>query len=236
MGKSGVTVVVPVYNNAATLKDLCARVRGALSDLPLEIVLVGDRSTDPSLQVMERLAVKAVAHTHNRGQNAAIVSGLAEASYPLTCVIDGDLEDPPESIPLLLSPVEAARAHVAFASRDESPRLTSRLFRWTIRRLFPSLPSHPCLCFAIDEVGREALVQAAQEGDYLPALIGWLGLSSAQVATTRGAGPHRAGTSAYRRLRRARYAAVALGAALRLRWRPRGSRSAARPTAGGGTA
>jgi glycosyltransferase involved in cell wall biosynthesis len=221
MSKAGVSVVVPVYNNAATLQELCVRVRNVLADRPLEIVLVDDRSTDQSLQVMRRLAVTAIAHPHNRGQNAAIVSGLAAASHPLTCVIDGDLEDPPESIPLLLAPVEASRAQVVFASRDETPRPSSRLFRWTIRRLFPSLPGHPCLCFAIDAGGRQALVQAARDGDYLPALIGWLELPSEQVAVNRAPRPDRAGASAYRGLRRARYAAAALGAALRLRWRPR---------------
>jgi glycosyltransferase involved in cell wall biosynthesis len=226
MAKNGVTVVAPVYNNAATLQELCARVRHALADRPLQIVLVDDRSTDRSLQVMEGLAVTTIAHSHNRGQNAAIVSGLAAAAHPLACVIDADLEDPPESIPLLLASVEAAEVQVAFASRDEARRPTSRLFRWTLRRLFPSLPGHACLCFAIDAAGREALVRAARDGDYLPALIGWLELPARQVAITRGPRPDRAGASANGGLRRTRYAAAALRAAFRLRWRRRRSRSA----------
>jgi glycosyltransferase involved in cell wall biosynthesis len=218
-GANGVSVVVPVYNSAATLEELVRRVREVVSDRPLEIVLVDDWSTDGSRALLGRLGVRTVAHTRNRGQNAAILSGLTVASQPLSCVIDADLEDPPESIAQLLAPLDAAQAQVVFAGRVETRRASSRVFRWAIQRLFPSLPAHPCLCFAIDAAGRAALVRVGRDDDYLPALIGALGLSSTQAVTTRGVRPAHAGASAYGRVKRVRYAATMLGAALRVWWR-----------------
>ena len=217
MKTAGVSVVVPVYNNAATLPELCRRVRAALDGRPVEIVLVDDRSTDDSLRVIERLGERVVAHGRNRGQNAAVLSGLAQATEPLTCVLDADLEDLPEGLPVLLSGLDPAGASVVFSSREEPHSMGSRVFRWAIRRLFPSLPPHPCLCFAIDEGARLALVARARSGDYLPAVIGALRLPATQVAIARAARP--AGRTAYSGSRRVRYAISMLASACRVRWR-----------------
>jgi undecaprenyl-phosphate 4-deoxy-4-formamido-L-arabinose transferase len=216
---SGVTIVVPVFNNAATLVELCRRVRVALADRPLEIVLVDDRSTDHSASVIAHLDVVCVSHPDNRGQNAAILTGLRRATHETACVLDADLQDRPEDIPRLLAPLLAGQAHVAFASRGDARRTSSRLFRWLLTRLFPSLPEHACLWFAIDGTARAALLAAARDEDYLPAVIGALGLSCVQVDTTRDARPAAAGPSAYGRLKRLRYAGHAIGAALRARLR-----------------
>lgn len=219
MSKTGVSVVVPVYNNAATLPELCRRIRAAVSDRPLELVLVDDGSTDGSHEIIEHLGARTVRHPRNRGQNAAILSGLTLATQPVACVLDADLEDPPEAIPLLLSRMDAVRARVAFASREEARPLTSRLFRWAVRYLFPSLPPYPCLFFAIDEAGRAALVALARHNDYLPAVIGSLGLPSTQAIIARGSRPANTGRSGYAGLRRVRHGIGMLAASLRVRWR-----------------
>jgi glycosyltransferase involved in cell wall biosynthesis len=217
---TGVSVVVPVYNNAATLPELCRRLQDVLRDRPTEIILVDDASTDESRRVIEALRVSWVWHPRNAGQNAAILSGLRVATHPLASVLDADLEDPPEGIPLMLLPLENGTARVAFSSRDEVRTLGSRMFRWTIQRLFPSLPAHPSLCFAIDPVGRQALLGVSRGDDYLPAVIGALGLRSVEVAVARRARPASAGPSAYAALRRVRYAVMMLRASLRVWWRP----------------
>ena len=212
-------MIVPVYNNAATLPEVCRRVRVALAARPVELVLVDDASTDDSREVIAQLDVRLVAHARNQGQNAAILAGLTQATQPMACVLDADLEDPPEAIPLLLEAVESGRSSVAFASRDEARRPSSRLFRWVLHRLFPSLPVHACLCFAIDDAARIALVEAAREDDYLPAVIGALRLPSTQVAIRRGSRPDAAGRSQHAGLKRLRYAANALRASIRVKVR-----------------
>jgi len=217
--KASVSVVVPVYNNAATLPELCRRVRAALPGRSVEIILVDDGSTDGSRPVIEGLDVRSVWHERNRGQNSAILSGLREATQPLACVLDADLEDPPEAIPRLLEPIEGGLARVVFASRDEARSVGSRFFRWAIHRLFPSLPPHPCLFFAIDEAGRRALVEASRPDDYLPAVIGALSLATLEVTVARGARPPVAGPGALGPMGRLHYGTTMLGASVRLRWR-----------------
>src|SRR5688572_28054659 len=174
----GVTVVVPVHNNAATLAELAQRIRATLAGRPLELLYVDDASTDASPEILRTLDAVVITHARNRGQNAAVLSGLAAARHPLTCVLDADLQDPPEELPRLLRAL--GPTNVVFSSRTEPHPATSRVFRWILHGLFPTLPPHPCLCFAIDDAARNRLVEAACEGDYLPAVIGRLRLSAAQ--------------------------------------------------------
>lgn len=213
----GVSVVVPVYNSAATLSELCRRIRRVLTDRPHDVIMVDDGSTDDSLGVMSRLGVRVVALGGNRGQNAAILAGLAHATQPSSCVLDADLQDPPEAIPELLSCLESSGAHVVFSSRNAAPRLSSHVFRRLLWLLFPSLPPHACLCFAIDQQARDTLLTAASERDYLPAIIGALNFTTAEVIVERSA--RLAGRSAYGRVKRVRYAIHMLASALYQRWK-----------------
>lgn len=213
----GASVVLPVHDNAPTLRALCERLRTAAGDRPLEIIMVDDASGDDSLAVMRSLGVVVVALGRRAGQNAAILAGLSRATQPHACVMDADLQDPPEALPRLLAALEAGGPRVVFSSRETASPATSRWFRRVLRGLFPSLPETPCLCFAIDAPMRAALLARAAPGDYLVAAIGALGVPTGSVRIPRA--PRPAGRSAYTRSRRARYAAWALGSALRLRLR-----------------
>lgn len=217
----GVSVVVPVYGNAQCLPELVSRVRQALPGRALELVFVNDASPDDASRVLPALDAIVVTHGVRRGHGAAVLSGLARASAPLACVLDGDLQDPPELLPELLAPLERGEASVVFSGRGGARRLSSRLFRRVLRAVFPSLPAHACLCFAIDARGREAVLSVARESDYLIAVIGSLGLRTAMIPGRREERPQ--GRSAYTALRRVRYAAKALVsvARWRLRMRPR---------------
>jgi undecaprenyl-phosphate 4-deoxy-4-formamido-L-arabinose transferase len=217
MNPRGVSVVVPVYNNASTLPELCRRLRLAMPDRPLEIVMVDDGSADDSLAVMRRLSVVAVAGQRNRGQNGAILVGLARAAHPICCVLDADLQDPPEALPAMLTRLETGDVGVVFSSRRAPRHITSRLFRFAVQRLFPTLPPHPCLCFAINADVRLALVEVATDSDYLPAVIGALRVPATEVAIERGF--RSGGESGYAGTKRVRYAAGALWSAIQLRGR-----------------
>jgi glycosyltransferase involved in cell wall biosynthesis len=210
----GVTVVVPVHNNADTLAELARRIRATMAGRPLELLYVDDASTDGSAGILRTLDAVVITHARNRGQNAAVLSGLAAARYPLMCVLDADLQDPPEELPRLLGAL--GPTHVVFSSRTEQHPATSRVFRWILHGLFPTLPPHPCLCFAIDDAARNRLVEAACEGDYLPALIGRLQLSAAQIAIARRP---RSSSTGLRGIQRWRYAVQMLGSAMRIRLR-----------------
>ena len=209
-----VSVVAPVFNNAGSLPALCSRVRVAFAPEPVEIVLVDDGSSDGSREVLAALDVTRVLHDRNRGQNQAILTGLGAASGEVCCVLDADLEDPPEALPALIAAL-TDRVPVAFSSRDE-PRLAStRLFRRVMRAAFPTLTPHACLCFAMTRTVVDRLLAVAREGDYVVALIGGMGVPTTEVLIQRE--ERRSGQSGYPGLARYTHAARLLWSSLRVR-------------------
>jgi glycosyltransferase involved in cell wall biosynthesis len=212
-----VTVVSASHNNARTLPELCRRIRAALPGC--EIIIVDDASTDQSAAVARALGVDVIPLAVRSGQNEAIRAGLARARGHACCVLDADLEDPPEALPALLGALGDGNARVVFSSRDGRRRLTSRVFRRTMRLLYPTLPPRACLCFAIDAASARAVVRAGSPRDYLVAVIGALRLPAAQVRIVRE--PRAESPSGYAGLKRMRHGLRLLRAAVRLRWQRR---------------
>jgi undecaprenyl-phosphate 4-deoxy-4-formamido-L-arabinose transferase len=108
-----VSVVVPVYNSAATLAELTARVHKVLTPLVqhLEIIFVNDGSRDNSWQVICGLAelyqsVRGLDHMRNYGQHNALLAGVRAARNDVIVTMDDDLQHPPEEIPKLLAKLE----------------------------------------------------------------------------------------------------------------------------------
>lgn len=102
--------VVPIYNEAAILRELDTRLRGVLEGIGLDwrVIYVDDGSDDGSADVLARLAAEhtrvSVVHlSRNFGQQLAIAAGLATADADAVVLLDGDLQDPPEVIPELVA-------------------------------------------------------------------------------------------------------------------------------------
>src|SRR3569623_759304 len=113
------TVIVPVYNERATVDELLQRVVAV--PLDMQVVVVDDGSTDGTLQVLERwegrAPVELLAHARNRGKGAAICTGLEHARGRYTLVQDADLEYDPRDYLRLLEPIMAGEADVVYGSR-----------------------------------------------------------------------------------------------------------------------
>ncbi|HEX7525198.1 MAG TPA: glycosyltransferase, partial [Gaiellaceae bacterium] len=103
------SVVVPVYRNAATLRELHARLGEVLPELDRrELIFVNDGCDDGSGAVLRDLAeadrtVVVVELEANRGQHSAVLAGLERSRGEWTIVLDADLQDPPEAIPALIA-------------------------------------------------------------------------------------------------------------------------------------
>ncbi len=103
------SVVIPVYNEEATIEDVIKNLKDCLNNKKLnyEIVCVNDGSTDNSLNIMKRIPdITLVNHLQNRGMGAAIKSGILAAKHDVIITFDADGQHFPEDIPRLLNEYE----------------------------------------------------------------------------------------------------------------------------------
>lgn len=114
------TVVIPTYNEAGTLQEVVARVQAV--DVPAEIIIVDDASTDGSAEVAARIAASAdnvtlLRHDRNRGKGRALRTGFEAATGDFVIVQDADLEYDPAEYSKLLNPLLQGRADAVYGSR-----------------------------------------------------------------------------------------------------------------------
>jgi glycosyltransferase involved in cell wall biosynthesis len=110
MEKASISVVVPVYNEEQNIPLLYREIKFALDKISknYEIVFVDDGSSDQGLSALREIAsrdplLKVLALARNRGQTAALVCGINYASGDVIVLMDGDLQNDPNDIPMLIS-------------------------------------------------------------------------------------------------------------------------------------
>ena len=114
------SVVMPVYNEAATIRQSTRRVRAV--PLDIELICVDDGSTDGTREVLRQLHADGVIDTlvlqpTNRGKGFAVRTGIARAGGDVIVIQDADLEYDPFELPRLLEPIADGRADAVFGSR-----------------------------------------------------------------------------------------------------------------------
>lgn len=128
------SVVIPCYNERATIRQLIERVRDATVKVRKEIILVDDCSTDGTREMirdeLKSLVDKAIFHEHNRGKGAALRSGLQEATGQIVVVQDADLEYDPREYPKLIAPILQHGADVVYGSRFAGGETHRVLYFW----------------------------------------------------------------------------------------------------------
>ncbi len=114
------SVVIPVYNEVGTIKQIVEAVKKAPVD-ELEIIVVDDHSTDGTIDVLrqevEPMVDRVFYHDINRGKGAALRTGFAEVTGDVVVIQDADLEYDPQDYEILLEPIRVGRADVVFGSR-----------------------------------------------------------------------------------------------------------------------
>jgi glycosyltransferase involved in cell wall biosynthesis len=124
------SVVIPVFNEVGTVREVLARVRA--TPHPKEIIVVDDGSTDGTSDLLRDLkepGLVVIHHERNRGKGAALRSGFGRATGQIILVQDADLEYDPADYPRLLKPIHDGKADVVYGSRfgGEAHRV---LFYW----------------------------------------------------------------------------------------------------------
>jgi glycosyltransferase involved in cell wall biosynthesis len=126
------SVVIPCFNESATILDLIDRVRSS----PVEskqIIVVDDGSSDGTRELLQELKADdliVLLHDRNRGKGAALCTGFAAARGQISIVQDADLEYDPAEYPLVIGPIVQGKADVVFGSRFQGAAPHRVVYFW----------------------------------------------------------------------------------------------------------
>ena len=127
-----VSLIIPVYNEASTIRELLERVE-ALA-FAKQLVIVDDGSTDGTSEILRELAPS---HPHwhlisqaNRGKGAAVRAAIPHLIGQITVIQDADLEYDPAEVPSLIEPIKRGAADVVFGSRLSGGRPQRAYLFW----------------------------------------------------------------------------------------------------------
>jgi len=178
-----VSIVIPVFNEAANLPALWARLKPVVEQLgrPWEVVLIDDGSTDRSLEILRDIAagesgrVRVVELARNFGQHSAILAGFRQCRGDVVVTLDADLQNPPEEIPRLLAAIDAGNDVVGgwrSQRQDEGwRRIASRLHnRLTSRIVGVPMHDYGCMMRAYRRHIVETVVECDEKAAFVPAL------------------------------------------------------------------
>lgn len=127
------TVIIPVFNEVATVEEIIRRVRAVSVPLSVDIVVVDDGSSDgtaDALARVERTKLQVIIHERNMGKGAAIRTALGHASGQLVLIQDADLEYDPEDWHRLLDPMMRHKSWVVYGSRFIGERKNMLITHW----------------------------------------------------------------------------------------------------------
>jgi glycosyltransferase involved in cell wall biosynthesis len=157
--QADLSVLMPVYNEKASLLLLLERIRAV--PLALEVVLVDDASTDGTREIIQTEVdghfpnIRVFYHERNQGKGAAIRTAIPYATGRYCIIQDGDLEYDPQDYATILRAFEAQNADVVYGSRfmDQWPRMrlpnkiVNQLLAWMVRFFFRTPMTDEATCY-----------------------------------------------------------------------------------------
>jgi glycosyltransferase involved in cell wall biosynthesis len=213
-----VSIVVPVYHNAASLPELLSRFQhlaGRNRGDRFEFVFVDDGSRDHSFAVLQSLQqtderVRVIKLSRNFGSNAALLAGLDQARGEVVAAIAADLQDPPELIDEMLAHWRQGHKVVLAARRSRGDPLLTRLLASTFYLLFrrfaiPSMPRQGFDFFLIDRQVCDLIKGIQESNAYLMGMILWVGFEPAILYYHRREREQRFGQSMWSLTKKLKY-------------------------------
>ncbi|BCD60164.1 MULTISPECIES: glycosyltransferase family 2 protein [unclassified Nitratiruptor] len=137
------SVVIPVMNEEENIEPLMKALKEALQGLDYELIFVDDGSTDGTVEKIKELAderTKLIVFNRNFGQSLAMAAGIDAATGDVIATIDGDLQNDPRDIPLMLEKMQNEGWDVVAGVRANRQdglvlrKIPSKIANWIIRR------------------------------------------------------------------------------------------------------
>jgi polyisoprenyl-phosphate glycosyltransferase len=189
-----ISVVIPIYNEEENLPELRRRVSGALESTgePWEAVLVNDGSRDRSAELIREYhaadsRIKLINFSRNFGHQPAVTAGIHYATGDCVVLMDGDLQDPPEVIPEMITEWKKGSQVVIGERRSRADAAGTRgigfkLFYPLFRRI-SDLPSAPDagIFGLMDRVVVDEFNKLPERNRFIPGLRAWLGFKQTAV-------------------------------------------------------
>jgi len=197
MEAPAVSVVVPVYNEEASVEPLVARTTGVLGEagVPFELILVDDGSTDASVERVRALMaahpqLRLIRLRRNSGQTVAMEVGFKAARGRVVVSMDGDLQNEPADIPRLVAMIDEGYDVVCGWRKNRHDKLwtrkvPSRVANWLIARL-TGIPVHDngCSLKAYRKTVLDRVHLYAEQHRFIPARAGMVGARIGEIVVT----------------------------------------------------
>ncbi|MBN2055087.1 glycosyltransferase [bacterium] len=190
-----VSVIVPLYNEQDNIVDLVGQLRDSLDSLrrSYEMLFIDDGSTDGTFESLKRAcqdwsAASIIRFRRNFGQTAALSAGFRAARGQIVVTLDGDLQNDPADIGMLVEKLEEGWDMVSGWRKDRrdpfiSRKLPSRLANWLIAAT-TGVRIHDLGC-SLKAYRREIVKEIKLYGEmhrFLPVLASWVGAEITEVA------------------------------------------------------
>lgn len=192
------SIIIPVYNEQELLLKFYERISSVMNNLSknYELLFINDGSLDGSEKILRELEekdplVRVLHFSRNFGHQIAITAGLDHAEGKVSIIIDADLQDPPEEIPLLVDKWKEGY-NVVYGKRSE--RLGESWFKKFSAKIYYRLLYHLADIEIPQDVGdfrlidenvRKALVKFREHHRYIRGIISWLGFRQTEVYYVR---------------------------------------------------
>ena len=200
MRRPALSIVVPCYNEAATLDVLHARVTAAAESAvggDYELVLINDGSRDDSWPIMQRLAAAdprlvAINLSRNHGHQLALTAGLDLCAGDQILIIDADLQDPPELLPDMRRTMAEQGADVVYAVRRKRAgetlfkKATAAIFYRLLDRMTDTpIPLDTGDFRLMSRRALDALQSMPEQARFIRGMVAWIGFRQVPFAYDR---------------------------------------------------
>ena len=193
-----ISVVIPIFNESQLIKKLMLEVLENLRQLTndFEVIGVNDGSTDLTLEILLELRksepkIKVVNLSRNFGLQAALTAGLEVAKGDKIVIMDGDFQDPPKLIPVLIQKLKESNADIVSALRNKrAEKFSRRIITSVFYKIFSSISDEQQIGNAgnfcvLNKKALTAILSFAEKNRYLPGIRNIVGFKQEYISYDR---------------------------------------------------